>query len=453
MEMKDLNAFGDDYYKYMDMFTVPDITICNQNPLTAYSGFDGTSWQEYIANISNSLKGEDKTMGGRYLSPRGYLEYIGPQAVVNNQNWHNFVIDCDYKNWGRNHRYSCEDAFTFTPLPSVLYSQCYTLTVNRNHTYDDDNDVILFSLTLYLDEVNAPLVDHVAETRATRGVVVFVHGRGQMPDFENPNFASAGKLTSFSLEKSLYQRINDNNDPCWEDSAYTNKIQSLSGSQLNYSQIGCTLALLQEAVVDACNCISSELCVLPLDYSLEELHFCGANFESSERELEIMCQKNATIDTFVNVTEECIVLCNETQHSLTVTSSPWPAETAQLSFYENFIRHKSYAKYFTAYENIYLQYRDTSDAHKALAQLDKVSLIEKNFAKVEIVVPATRVDAYIASYQISLASLTASIGGNLNLWSGISAIIIVEVMDLIIKLFLSLGQHQTRTKVMSFNKE
>ena len=448
IKVKDLNAFGDDYYNYMDMFTLPDITICNQNPLTAYSGYDGISWQEYIEKISPSLKDENITMKGRYLSARGYLEYIGPHAVVNNQNRHKFVIDCNYKFWGDN-RYSCEDAFKITPLPSVLYSQCYTVSVN--HTYD--YPAVLLSLTLYLDEMNAPLINHVAETRATRGAVVFVHGRGQMPVFEDPNFASAGKLTSFSVKKSLYHRNNDNNDPCWEDSAYTNKIQSLSGSQLTYSQIGCTKALLQNAVVDVCHCISSELCVLPLNYSLQELHFCWANIESSELEAEIMCQTKRIYATFDDVTKECIVLCSETQHSLTVTSSPWPSETAQLSFYENFIRHKSYAKHFAAYENIFTEFLLTPDAHKALSHLDKLSLIEKNFAKIEIVMPAIRVDAYIASYQISLESLAASLGGNLNLWSGISAIIIIEVLDLIIKLLLSLGQHQTSTKVKSFTKE
>ena len=450
IKIKDLNGFGDDYYNYMDMFTLPDITICNQNPLTAYSGYNGISWQEYIVKISPSLKGANQTMRGRYLSPRGYLEYIGPQAVVNNQHWHDFVIDCNYGNMLDNSRYPCdEDTFKFTPLPSVLYSQCYTVSVK--HTYDFP--AVLLSLTLYLDEVNAPLEDHVAETRATRGAVVFVHGRGHMPVFEDSKFASAGKLTSFSVKKSLYQRINDNNDPCWEDSAYTNKIQSLSGSQLNYSQSGCTKALLQNAVVDVCHCISSELCVLPLNYSLQELHFCGANIESSELESEIMCQTKRIYATFDDVTKECIVLCKETQHSLTVTSSPWPSETAQLSFYENFIRHKSYAKHFAAYENIFTEFLLTSDAHKALALLDKLSLIEKNFAKIEIVMPATRVDAYIASYQISLESLAASLGGNLNLWSGISVIIIIEVLDLIIRLLLSLGQHQTSTKVESFSKE
>ena len=312
----------------------------------------------------------------------------------------------------------------------------------------------LVALTLYLDEVNAPLVDHVAETRATRDAVVFIHGRGQMPNFEDPSFASAGELTSFSVQKSLHERINDDNDPCWEDSAHASNISSLSGLQLNYSQKGCSMALLQKATADACQCISSELLVLPPDHSLKGLHFCGsANINFSKPGSEIICRAKAIEGMFINVTEQCIVQCNETHHSLTVTSSPWPAETAQLSFYENYVRNKSYGKYFDAYENIYIEFKDTSDAHKALVELDKLSLIEKNFAKIEISIPATRGDLFIDAYQISLASLVASIGGNLNLWSGISAIIIIEVLDLIIKLLLSLQQHQTSTTVKPFSKE
>ena len=128
IKIKDLNVFGDDYMNYKDMFTLPDITICNQNPLTAYTGYDGISWQEYIAMISPSLKDANQTMRGRYLSPTGYLEYIGPQAVVNNHNWHDFVTDCNHEYMLDNSRYPCEDAFTFTPLPNALYSQCYTVS-------------------------------------------------------------------------------------------------------------------------------------------------------------------------------------------------------------------------------------------------------------------------------------------------------------------------------------
>ena len=196
---------------------------------------------------------------------------------------------------------------------------------------------------------------------------------------------------------------------------------------------------LQKAVLDECNCIKAQFLVLPIEYSLNKLHFCGsANFNGTRVKNETTCvnsMKWKLIKLFeTTIKHTCNMPCNETYYTMTVSSSPWPIEPLQLSFYEDFIKNKSYAKHFAAYEEIYTEFQNTFDGNKAMADLEKHSLIEKNFAKIEIVLPEINEELYSITYQTTLSSLIASVGGSLNLLSGISAIILIEVLDLIIKL-------------------
>ena len=426
IQIKDVD-FLKDFYNYPQLFALPGVTVCNQNPLTAYNGHDGVSWQQYLDLVSPLLANEP--IRERYMSPRGYLEFLGPEIVRKGQ-VHDFIIECSSGSSIESNRYPCDSyAHNITYFPNVQYSQCYTISLDP----DVHQDVI--SLTLYLDEVNRQMVEYSSEITATRGVAVIIHAPGQLPTLENAEFAAAGELTKFRVRKTLYERLPDSNDPC-KDSTLSDQIQDLFGNRYIYSQTGCTLAALQKAILEACGCIYSEFLVFPINHSMQGLRFCGAvTANASEMAAEIQCAWHTTT---VNLTAEiqalCTVPCNETFHSVTVSSSPWPTHTAQLSFYTNFIKDKSFAEYFTAYDGIYNDYMETSDTHKAIDELEKLSLIEKNFARVDIVMPAMRADLYKVVYQMSFESLLASIGGNLNLWSGISAILLVELLDLFIKL-------------------
>ena len=432
IQIKDINAFKlDDDHE--DLFSLPGVTVCNQNPLTAYNGHDGISWQQYLDMVSPLVENET-ALRGRYMSPRRYLEYIGPEAVVKNEAAHDFVTECNIGTL-EFQTYTCNSyEWNATYFPNVKYSQCYTFSFDPDTLVTSD----VLSLTLYLDEVNAQMVEYSSEMRATRGVAVIIHAPGQLPTFENAEFAAAGQLTTFKVRKTLYERLPNSDDPC-KDSTVSTDVYDMAGTRHSYSQMGCTFAVLQKATLEACGCINSDFIVLPANRSLQGLHFCGAVTENyTQMSTEIQCVGNIITDSILDeIVTSCIVPCNETFHSVSVTSSPWPTETAQLSFYKHVIKHKSFGEYFKAYDGIYNDYMATSDANKAMEELEKLSLIEKNFAKIDIILPGVRGDLYKVVYQMSFESLLASIGGNLNLWSGISVIILIELVDLFIKLLFS----------------
>ena len=93
MQRKELHVFRD-YHRYKDMFSLPDVTVCNQNPLPAYQGYNGTSYQEYVRLVSLMEVISDLNETKRFLSPREYLEYLGPKVLTGKHDEHKFLIDC-----------------------------------------------------------------------------------------------------------------------------------------------------------------------------------------------------------------------------------------------------------------------------------------------------------------------------------------------------------------------
>ena len=469
IKLSNIDLLGDDYYKYSDLFSLPEVTVCNQNPLTVYNGYNGTSWQEYLALTSPLMVDNDEIVQGRYLSPRGYLEYIGPQAIANSTDIDEFIIDCEFGYAMDARRYSCKEILRVKEFPNVFYSQCYSILINFDEmTHMSSVTPTIMSLSLYVNEVSSPKLQAGTEARDTSGMAVVIHEPGELPVLDNALFASTGQLTSFQVKKSLYQRIHDSDDPCWEstqgddanlddnnnntnnnisleskncidnenDNVGNNNTQKFCG--YNYSQTGCLMSKLQMVTLENCGCISSDFMVMPAN--LSQLHFCGAfNNNITHTEEETACVDSGIHDAITGVLKTCTMPCREVTHDVTVSSSDWPSPAIQLSFYDKYIHNNTFADYFQDYATVYENYTRTNDHNMAMAKLRQLSGIRTNFAKIEITVPEIHATLYTVTAQFSLADLIASIGGNLNLWSGISAIIIIEVLDLMIRILQALS--------------
>ena len=438
VKLTNLDSFSDDFYKYHDLFSLPTVTVCNQNPLTVYNGYSGTSWKEYLAMALPVVADYDEVIRGRYLSPRGYLEYIGPQAVATNKSIGDFITDCEYGYLMDSRRYSCKGVLKVEEFPNAIYSQCYTISIDfKKLTYHLDGAPTFISLTLFVNEVSSPKLQAGTEARGTSGVAVVIHEPGELPVLDNALFASTGQLTSFQAKKSLYQRIHDSDDPCWEKLDERDELFGYC-----YSQMGCLMAGLQEVTMENCSCISSDLLMMNANHDLPQLHFCGAfNINVSQMEEEMLCSDTVMRNGIHDIVGKCIIPCRDIVHDVSVSSSVWPSPAIQLSFFEQYIQHKPFAEYFQDYATVYKNYTRTHDHNTAMAKLRELSGIRTNFAKIEITAPQIHATLYTATLQFSLADLIASIGGNLNLWSGISAIIIIEVLDLIMRMFRILAVH------------
>ena len=433
IEIIDLNAFSEQYDDYPGLFSLPGMTICNQNPLTAYRHYrDVVSWEEYNELLAPSIGEMDDETHGRYTSPRGYLEHLGPSTLLRSENNYDFILDCWYGHSLDGKRYPCRDDFVITHYPSVLYSQCFEISINLSNPNVNVVRPIQIALTLYLDEVNAPLIPEVGtEVVGSAGVALVTHDSGEIPLWENVMLANAGEFTLFKVAKTHHKKYPDSKDPCRGKDDKFSSIVDIAGDAHNYSLVGCMYQALQRVTMKSCGCINSDYSVIPPEMT-QDTRFCGAGDITPEiRDIENLCQLAINL---TNELDECIVPCEDITHTFTVTSSDWPSPTMQMAFYKKYIRGKPFARHFTEYETILQEYERTRNREKALAKLRKLNLIGENFAKVEIVVPGIRGISFKTTLATSFSSLLASIGGNLNLWSGISAIIIIELIDVMMRL-------------------
>ncbi len=73
-------------------------------------------------------------------------------------------------------------------------------------------------------------------------------------------------------------------------------------------------------------------------------------------------------------------------------------------------------------------------------------LTDNHFAKVNIILGDHRHTFITDHPQISLSSLLAKLGGSLNLWSGITVVIVIEFIDFILRLILTKSENSVNNK-------
>ncbi len=131
--------------------------------------------------------------------------------------------------------------------------------------------------------------------------------------------------------------------------------------------------------------------------------------------------------------KSCKPPCNEFIHNVNAFDTTWPSKSQHIDFYRDMIRGKPFEDQFSIYGDIsHLAFsRNTSDVKHARRLLKQTTLIEDNFAKVSVYLSTTNIVVYRDKPTTTLTDLLASLGGTLNLYSGISCIIIVEIIDLL----------------------
>ena len=118
IKMSDINVFSLENNDHWELFQLPGITVCNQNQLTVYNNYPVASWQDYATYISSIVEYLPEDIKGMWLSPRGYIEFLGPTALLHNETEHDFIIDCTYGYNLDPTRYSCKDELIIMHFPN-----------------------------------------------------------------------------------------------------------------------------------------------------------------------------------------------------------------------------------------------------------------------------------------------------------------------------------------------
>ena len=119
-----------------------------------------------------------------------------------------------------------------------------------------------------------------------------------------------------------------------------------------------------------------------------------------------------------------------------MTHISWPAGQLR-AFYEEYIYNRSYASHYTS----------LLDPHiNSSTELQMKSIISQNFAGLQMYIDQTTFLEFDDWPQLPLIGFISQLGGALNLWAGITVVVVIELVELGYELIVTSCRKQTEVK-------
>ena len=117
-------------------------------------------------------------------------------------------------------------------------------------------------------------------------------------------------------------------------------------------------------------------------------------------------------------------------HLFQITYAPWPTSPYHDNYYEEYISGRPYAHHYGFL-------RDKSPWNiSQVARLSQAEQVSKNFLKVHVHLDRQRVLEYEVRPEVSLTAFWSQLGGALNLWAGITVVVVIEVLELVYRVLV-----------------
>ncbi len=336
---------------------------------------------------------------------------------------------------------------TSTLLPS--HFKCYTVT----YTPRENLSPFGITVTLFLDSMLVNILEPyvgMGENEKS-GIQVYAHPRDTSPNVWQGFQAKPGHMTTAIPNFMVRERLQEPYGLCVESKEASGEIWNYD-RKLSYSKMGCFDSCVQDAFIKHCGCISPGFQTVGHNSLLNRTaNITGCT--SMKHGLERFKNMSAcTYSTGTKVILDCFAMdsckdeCQDVWLTMQVDSVPWPLKSQQLSFYKKMIKHRHFAPKFDIYEEI-LDEINRGNKTKATSLLQQQNLIENNFVKFTFNPAAFHIIKLSDIPKTQLVDLFSSLGGTLNLYSGITLLVVVEIIELLWKLLtgsFQQGSHQTR---------
>ena len=204
-------------------------------------------------------------------------------------------------------------------------------------------------------------------------------------------------------------------------------------------------------VVEDCGCTIPDYLEEPWETRLPGILNCNSRINVTLDELlnRTVCQKNIQKTRVLDCLDHCSFPCREVEFQRDLLPNRWPARSSPLSFYDVMIYGRPYQEHFDVYKTIKFLAANQSTRAQALELQDKTTLIQDNFAKIDVFLASLTVFTMIDSAKMSVTDLFSSLGGTLNLYSGITFVVIIELIELF---YMLIFRWQEKKKVKQKNK-
>ena len=420
----------------------PVFTFCNLNP------FDGnakntidelglyqlSNYSNFISNLTHCdgcPDDEQKLLSAvqdELLTPRGYFAFIGPHAASKLSHKRGEFIAACYTRESRTvipHAKPCTDDM-FTEFINPDYYSCWVMHLPKwkNKTYESIS--LVFHLNNFFNDLYR--IFSVDQERGQfLGALMATNNFGTFP-FHNTIYLQPGGYLDIKLNVRARERLGEPYNLCTDE-------EYIANTSWYYTKEGCVSYCIETIVVSKCGCRSlDQLNILANEPSPM---FC---LDSNIGRTKLLENMLCAVEKMKNHSEECNNICQRSCSEIdfvpSISSAYWPPDPFGVDFYNKFIANKTYAWQYDYLPNLI----NSPDAN--LADIVNIrEIISRNFLRVDI--HQGNIDAIsrddVAS--ITLPTLISNLGGSLNLFAGITVVIIVEILDLLV-IILSCDRHR-----------
>ena len=227
--------------------------------------------------------------------------------------------------------------------------------------------------------------------------------------------------------------------------------RDLSDGELSHSGATNTGACVQRQVADKCGCLHPDIALVPDDHLGKA--YCGFHSNCSSRHTgrgsvdqsscysiareDIACAILAFADNmqtcFLDNYLECLKIHMEMRYSYT----KFPHTEQKPAFVQEYIKNREFQGEYTDLINSYNLFVNGSVERKRMATLNnfaKSDDIEQNFMKVDFRMSEFTIHHVKDRSKYTPTNVLSAFGGISNIYSGITAIIVVELTDMMVRI-------------------
>lgn len=424
---------------------LPTMTICSENPFASRTNSlqDIPSPLEFQDIVNEKLQcGSNCTLDEEEAYSRakislnsvnGYFQNIGLEhARLMSHSKEEFVAQCQLLAFKGVERVKlpCEAYVDITEQFLKYYFNCFDVVVNSATTLDGS---IILGIELVLHFDNHSQFKTTIESGAFTGgarVLVSETGavNGAMIDIEAVRIPIGHDIT-LDVHPTLRERESDPYGNCF----------NYSESEFA-SQYHCFGHCMDTSVVDDCKCLEPDTPVLHPTNVTYYCMFLGSPVDHLVN--NTLCRDKSLINNLPRCLDKCPLGCHEVQYRVGLQTLPWPNYETLTGFYKSFIKGKSYEDKYSS-TRAFIEGNFTNDWEEEVMLTRSLRHIKNNFARVSMFFTDHRVYLLKDVKKIVLSELGSQLGGALNLWSGITIVVVLELAELLYRLMRRIAQFKT----------
>jgi Amiloride-sensitive sodium channel len=147
--------------------------------------------------------------------------------------------------------------------------------------------------------------------------------------------------------------------------------------------------MFAEQIIERCKCVSGDMSFTLSQFASVNYTVCGNQTSPVDGSLSmtlegflgLFCSYSLELDV-VSCNEQCLWPCFEYQYDTSSTQShQWPHIAYQLAFYDIYIKNRTYADKFDAYEDISVALKNGAISTVGNSRLVVRSISEKNYSR------------------------------------------------------------------------